>query len=413
MMRHRGSVQLVHGLVTLTLWWSFASIAQAAEPAGVETQASILFAHGDVVVRPDGGEWQPARTGQMLSAGAEVRVGPQAYVELAYDRAHATVSRLDQEGVVKITEAGPDGIRLELRRGRLFNLVAPLASGQHFVVQTPEAVASVRGTAFEGVRTDHTEIKVFDLGDAEPHQVAVQAIDAAGRAVGEERLLDEGEKAATEAGRVREAESLSSEEQQGGQERLQAVEQHAEDAAPREGAQQIPLGGPPPGAPPAGLVEAPASAPNVSTLSMDAVPPREAPGVPPMDEAHIQAMADVLGVAPEHFKEMSPRDVSERMEGAAMDRMRTAQEWTPGQDVDARVMEHPERFEPPRDAFKDIHERAMEQPELRDRSIELRQESRDLNQLPPPPKEPPPPPMTGGNPPPPSGDQPPNSPPKH
>ena len=285
-----------------------AAVAWAAEPSA---GASLLFVQGDVVVRAVGGEWQPAQAGQPLRVGDEVRVGEGAYAELSYDRDHTSVSRLDKTGTVVIEQDDDGGVRVRLKQGRLFNIIAPLQTGQHFVVQTPEAVASVRGTVFEGDRAEATgtTFAVYDQGDPQAHEVVAQAVDAAGRPVGEERVLGEGWQTEIREGRLAEAVAVSTEKTEAARELLSEVERHAQEPSSTERAPSVPQG-PPPGAPPTGG-RSPME-PGSPAAGQELPRTGEAPSrLEPRDAA---ALSEVLGVSPEALQRMSPEEMATHIE---------------------------------------------------------------------------------------------------
>ncbi len=357
-------------------------VCGAADP--VRTEASLLFTGGEVAVRSHGGDWRAAHAGEPLQAGDEVRVGPGAYAELGYDQAHTTVSRLDQEGVAVIAETGPAGVRVRLQQGRLFNLVAPLSAGGHFVVETPEAVASVRGTVFDGVRDvahHRSEFKVFDLGDETAHAVVVQAMDEAGRPRGAEQVIAEGYKTAVDARGPREVERLNPQEAQDGRDVLERVKEHQE-TAPRESEQRVQQG-PPPGAPP--------TAPRDVSAFTTAMEPQS-----------VAVLAETLGVKPEELRSKSPQELGELVERRHAAQDAPARGWDEGaarerstdslKDASLASPDHakpsepsffPERPEPARD----VTERRQETAERR---LEARESRQDLKRA----VEPSPPPKT-------------------
>lgn len=396
-----------------------AAVSWSAEPSSVTTSsgAYVFFMKGDVAVRSAGGAWQPARVGQSLQIGDEVRVGDGAYAELAYDRNHTTVSRLDKAGTVVIEAAGAEGVRVRLKQGRLFNVVAPLQTGQHFVVQTPEAVASVRGTVFEGDRAPETGtlFAVYDQGDPQAHEVVTQAVDASGRSVGEERVIGEGLQTEIKEGRVAEPAAVPTEKVEAAREMLQEVERHAQEPPTTE--RQSTTQGPPPGAPPTGQANAPtvggspergpgaaaatagehappsdamkqemASKLGVTPEALDQMTPQqreeffhqkfqaEGPGLPgpaggpderhaaehaaPPSEHDIDVMSEMLGVRPDELKTMPPEQIAERMEQRAAQEAGQEPRLTPEerQRMDA---EHDAPMARDRDALEHLREEPM------------------------------------------------------
>ncbi len=281
-------ITMTAGVILAALALSLAPLGWAEEPAAPPVAASILFVKGDVTMRVGGGTWQVAKAGQPLVPGTEVRVGPQSSAELAYDAAHTRVSRLDQEGVIVVDEAGSDGVRIRLKQGRLFNIVSPLQTGEHFIVQTPEAVASVRGTIFEGDHAPDTGSKfaVYNQGDNQKHEIVTQPIDAEGKPVGEEKVIGEGMQAGVQGGRLSEPEPVPPEKQAQAVELMKEVEQHSHEGAPDNNANKQTGGGgaPPPGGTPpttpSGTSTTPSGGSSAPTLGAQGTPAPGTPGAP-------------------------------------------------------------------------------------------------------------------------------------
>ena len=131
-------------------FWSLGSLPEA------QAQAIVLeTSEGSVEVRVEGGEaWQQASAGQVLHVGDRVRAGSDGRAVVRWDGLGETVLGSNTELLLK-SDAPVQGtdersveVRLEVGRiwTRLLRLIDVDAG---FVVETPEIVATVRGTSFD------------------------------------------------------------------------------------------------------------------------------------------------------------------------------------------------------------------------------------------------------------------------
>jgi hypothetical protein len=91
-------------------------------------------------MRPAGGaDWRPVSVGDAVRVETRVRTGEAG--KLSIQIGASTTARLDRESVARLTEPG-----LSLDAGGVFLCVEPAGAG--FVVETPEAAATVHGTRF-------------------------------------------------------------------------------------------------------------------------------------------------------------------------------------------------------------------------------------------------------------------------
>jgi len=127
--------------------------------------ATIAALNGQATVVATDGSRRPAEAGARLGAGTRVLTAADASLTLRF----ADGSRLLMHGnselvldrLVRFGRTGMVDTRLRLQRGRVSNDVRPLRVVGGFVVQTPQAVSSVRGTEFRIDASDtrtHTEV---------------------------------------------------------------------------------------------------------------------------------------------------------------------------------------------------------------------------------------------------------------
>jgi hypothetical protein len=145
-------------------FWSLGSLPES------KGQAIVLDAlEGSVEVRAAGGEtWQKANAGQTLQVGDRIRVGSGGRAVIRWDGLGESELGANSELLVKSDTpvAGTDerslGLRLEAGRmwSRLLRLIEVDAG---FVVETPEIVATVRGTSFDiSFENSRTEVWVTE-----------------------------------------------------------------------------------------------------------------------------------------------------------------------------------------------------------------------------------------------------------
>lgn len=156
-----------------TLWMPVEWVRQAPG------QALVVRADGDA--RVDG---RPAQAGAILAQGALVETGEQGSIALRFSDGATTVvqprTTVRLEALRTLAAGGVGRTRLRLDAGRIENAVAPQRKpGALFEVQTPAAVAGVRGTRY----------RVADVDGSALTEVLEGAVAVAGKA-GEGTGLD-------------------------------------------------------------------------------------------------------------------------------------------------------------------------------------------------------------------------------
>lgn len=116
-------------------------------------EAHVDALHGEVALVASSGERRAAQVGDRLEPGMRVSTGEAGSVALAFaDGSRVQLRPRSELGVQQSAEfaAGAGNwIRLELLRGSVNSLVAPRSGpAGRFEIQTPAAVAAVRGTKF-------------------------------------------------------------------------------------------------------------------------------------------------------------------------------------------------------------------------------------------------------------------------
>ena len=122
---------------------------QSAEPDAMLTSFS-----GEVMV-----DDAPARQNMSLNDGMTVTTGSQSNAVITFLK--GSVLRLDESSKITISVVSKEEIKLSQESGNSWSRLTRFGKPKEYVVETPFAVATVRGTAFGvGVHPDHATIKV-------------------------------------------------------------------------------------------------------------------------------------------------------------------------------------------------------------------------------------------------------------
>jgi hypothetical protein len=102
--------------------------------------------------------------GDLLQVDDVVAVGPGSYVDLAYDRDWNNITRIEENSSIRLRSLYPTVVGLE--EGAVFAKLKSLPQDTTFDVQTPTAVASVRGTEY---RTTFAggETQIYNVSDSD------------------------------------------------------------------------------------------------------------------------------------------------------------------------------------------------------------------------------------------------------
>ncbi len=129
-------------------------IIQSGPGARVSQEAILEQADGPVQILPtDSDTWQPASAGEPVKAGDRIATGPLANATLAFFDGSTTVLEAETKITLVRSNIKRDGsskvVVLHQEVGQTYSRVQPLLDPDaHFEIETPTAVASVRGTEF-------------------------------------------------------------------------------------------------------------------------------------------------------------------------------------------------------------------------------------------------------------------------
>lgn len=165
-------------------------------------EVRIDAVRGDVTIAVADGSSRPAQAGDRLEPGSRLVTGEAGSVALAFaDGSRVQLRPRSELGVQQSADfaAGAGSwVRLELLRGSVDSLVAPRSGpAGRFEIQTPAAVAAVRGTQFRvHADTGSARSEVLEGRVAFGNEAGSEALDAgqgasaqAGRAVTPPRAL--------------------------------------------------------------------------------------------------------------------------------------------------------------------------------------------------------------------------------
>lgn len=137
-----------HTFARLSALILLAVLLAATVASAQALQVKVTRLAGIVEVRTGGGNWAPARLNQMLTAGQSLRTLRGGRVQLLFP--NNTIVLIKENSLLSLKElSAGGGAKLKaLAGGFMFNLKQALSPGSTFEVQTPAALAVVRGTVF-------------------------------------------------------------------------------------------------------------------------------------------------------------------------------------------------------------------------------------------------------------------------
>jgi len=126
---------------------SFVWFTQTSDVAS----AQLVIDYGTVQVKHEGGNWTSAETGMFLFQSDALRTGEDTYASVILFE--SSIIRLDSNTEILLKEiiqqAEMTNITIEQESGRTWNTIQKISGIDNYEVQTPNTVASVRGTIFD------------------------------------------------------------------------------------------------------------------------------------------------------------------------------------------------------------------------------------------------------------------------
>ncbi len=158
------------------------------DASAVDFYCEILNISGVASVSNSSDSRQSVKEGDLLRPGDTLSVERDSYVDVAYDKDWLNVVRIEADSTVKIRSIVPGNIYMS--RGALYAKLKALPKDSTFAVETPDAIASVRGSEYSAVVGDDgtqvfnlakSEVYIFgktEGGDDQPDEAPAQILKA-------------------------------------------------------------------------------------------------------------------------------------------------------------------------------------------------------------------------------------------
>jgi hypothetical protein len=150
-----------------------------------ENFCEVMSLSGDVLLTNNTLKDHPVREGDLIKPDDEIKVGKASYVDLAFDSQWQNVTRIREDSVFILQSVLPAGVYLE--DGDIFAKLDLLPTNSTFEIETPTAVAAVRGSAF---RTMHSK-GITRVQNFSKSPVTVFSLDKLGGIMRNPAILDE------------------------------------------------------------------------------------------------------------------------------------------------------------------------------------------------------------------------------
>lgn len=168
--------KLIFAGVFLSLILLGAQGGAAQEQAQGPYQPKIAHLQGNVSVNFSGEKWEAAQKGMVLNENAVVKTDSQSYCDVALDSAYKNIVSIGPNSEVTLGKLFKE---VRIAKGRVFAQMKGLEPGAKFEISTPQAVAGVRGTAWESIVDNGTQFNVQE------NTINVQGFGAGGGMTGE------------------------------------------------------------------------------------------------------------------------------------------------------------------------------------------------------------------------------------
>ena len=148
------------------------SLLFTAAPAYAEEDfyCEVMTVEGTVTLSNATTSGKALGEGDLLSVDDVVSVGEGGYTDIAYDKDWNNVTRVEENSSVRIRSLNPTTLALE--KGGVFAKLKALPKDSSFDVQTPTAIASVRGTEYRTTFLEG-ETEVYNVSDSDVYVFGV------------------------------------------------------------------------------------------------------------------------------------------------------------------------------------------------------------------------------------------------
>lgn len=149
----------------------------------------VLATSGQATLINTAGEEKVLSKGDRVKPGETVRVSEDGYVDVAQDEDRENVTRLESGSEVVFQKIDPAVLSVD--KGSVFANLKRLPAGSSFEVQTPVAIAVVRGTRYRTAFNEGSGAQVSNFSNS---PVYVYGIDADGKRMTDPLILRNEEK---------------------------------------------------------------------------------------------------------------------------------------------------------------------------------------------------------------------------
>ena len=157
-------------LIGLALFFVFSFGVFAQE----EYECEVMGVEGTAYLSNEQITHQQIKEGDILKTNDTIETDADSVVDVSFDKDWNNVMRIEENSKVRIQTIYPTSLAEE--RGALYAKLKALPKNSTFEVQTPTALASVRGTEYRTTFEDD-QTNVFNLSDSE---VYVYGLDSSG-----------------------------------------------------------------------------------------------------------------------------------------------------------------------------------------------------------------------------------------
>ncbi|MBI2094887.1 MAG: FecR domain-containing protein [Candidatus Omnitrophica bacterium] len=170
----RRIARMAQGFLVVAVCGVFAATAAQGE----DYSGEVMTVRGTAYVLNEDSGQRPLNQGDLVKAGDRIEVGQSSHVDIAFDKEWNNIARVGEKSTAEIRSVYPTGIGLP--EGDIFAKLHKLPKGTTFEIQTPVAVAAVRGSEYW---TEHRDgaTKVLNFS---PSPVEVFALSDKGDLIG-------------------------------------------------------------------------------------------------------------------------------------------------------------------------------------------------------------------------------------
>jgi len=145
-----------------------------------ETRAQLVIVSGTAQIKHSGESWIFAQNGTLLEQSDSVKTGENSSAMIIFFK--SSIIRLDSNTEVMLEELleqeGETSIKILQDAGRTWNTVSKISGIDNYDVQTPTAIASIRGTSFDvNHYSNGTTVISMDNGNSNVSRTEIDNVD--------------------------------------------------------------------------------------------------------------------------------------------------------------------------------------------------------------------------------------------